>query len=82
VDRAQASPLAKPTSGDELYNIDRKPKAHGLAALPSTYDKVKLPTPASLSWITSANGSARKALNWRSTKRPSSSMSSAIPLCL
>jgi len=40
----RASPLAKPTSGEELYNIDRKPKADGLAALPSTYDKVKPPT--------------------------------------
>jgi type IV secretion system protein VirB10 len=39
----QASPLAKPQSGEELYNIDRKPKADGLAALPSTYDKVKSP---------------------------------------
>ncbi|MBV9993565.1 MAG: TrbI/VirB10 family protein [Alphaproteobacteria bacterium] len=40
----RASPLARPTSGDELYNIDRKPKADGLATLPSTYDKVKPPT--------------------------------------
>jgi type IV secretion system protein TrbI len=40
----RASPLAKPSSGEELYNIDRKPKADGLAALPSTYDKVKPPT--------------------------------------
>lgn len=39
----QASPLAKQQAGDELYNIDRKPKADGLAALPSTYDKVKPP---------------------------------------
>ncbi|MBV9693537.1 MAG: conjugal transfer protein TrbI, partial [Alphaproteobacteria bacterium] len=40
----RASPLAKPASGEELYNIDRKPQADGLAALPSTYDKVKPPT--------------------------------------
>lgn len=40
----RASPLAKPTSGEELYSIDRKPKADGLAALPSTYDKMKPPT--------------------------------------
>lgn len=40
----QASPLAKPQTGDELYNIDRKPKADGLAALPPTYDKVRPPT--------------------------------------
>jgi type IV secretion system protein VirB10 len=37
----KASPLAKPTSGGELYNIDRKPTADGLAALPSGYDKIK-----------------------------------------
>jgi type IV secretion system protein VirB10 len=39
----RASSLAKPTSGGELYNIDRKPTADGLAALPSTYDKVRPP---------------------------------------
>ncbi len=38
-----ASPLSKPASGQELYNIDRKPTADGLAALPSGYDKVKPP---------------------------------------
>jgi type IV secretion system protein VirB10 len=29
--------------GGELYNVDRKPTAEGLAALPSRYDKVKAP---------------------------------------
>ena len=28
------------TNGTELYNVDRKPPADGLAALPATYDKV------------------------------------------
>src|SRR6185437_1474685 len=37
----KASPLAKPTSGGELYNIDRKPTADGLAGLPSGYDKIR-----------------------------------------
>jgi type IV secretion system protein TrbI len=37
----KASPLARPTSNEELYNIDRKPTADGLAALPSGYDKIK-----------------------------------------
>lgn len=37
----KASPLARPTSGGELYNIDRKPTADGLAGLPSGYDKMK-----------------------------------------
>jgi type IV secretory pathway VirB10-like protein len=37
----KASPLAKPISSSELYNIDRKPTADGLAALPSGYDKIK-----------------------------------------
>jgi type IV secretion system protein VirB10 len=40
----KASPLAKPASGQELFSIDRKPTADGLAALPSTYDKMKPPT--------------------------------------
>jgi type IV secretion system protein VirB10 len=31
-------------TGQELYNIDRQPKADGLAALPSGYDKVRPPT--------------------------------------
>jgi type IV secretion system protein VirB10 len=31
------------TPGQELYNIDRQPKADGLAALPSGYDKVSPP---------------------------------------
>jgi type IV secretion system protein VirB10 len=30
-------------TGQELYNIDRQPKADGLAALPSGYDKVQPP---------------------------------------
>ena len=33
---------AKPV-GQELYNIDRQPKADGLAALPTSYDKVQPP---------------------------------------
>jgi type IV secretion system protein TrbI len=37
----KASPLAKPTSGSELYSIDRKPTADGLAGLPSGYDKIR-----------------------------------------
>jgi type IV secretory pathway VirB10-like protein len=37
----KASPLARPASNEELYNIDRKPTADGLAALPSGYDKIK-----------------------------------------
>ncbi len=37
----KASPPAKPASGDELYSIDRKPTADGLAALPSGYDKIR-----------------------------------------
>lgn len=37
------APLTKPPSGEELYSIDRKPTADGLAALPSGYDKMKLP---------------------------------------
>ena len=32
-----------PVTGQELYNIDRQPKAEGLSALPSGYDKVKAP---------------------------------------
>jgi type IV secretion system protein VirB10 len=35
-----ATPSLKPASGGELYNVDRKPTADGLAALPSNYDKV------------------------------------------
>jgi len=31
------------TNGAELYNVDRKPPADGLASLPATYDKVKPP---------------------------------------
>jgi type IV secretion system protein VirB10 len=31
------------TPGQELYNIDRQPKADGLAALPGSYDKVPPP---------------------------------------
>lgn len=31
------------SDGQELYNIDRKPTADGLAALPSSYDKMKAP---------------------------------------
>ena len=38
-----ASPLARPASGQELYNIDRKPTADGLAALPTGYDKIRPP---------------------------------------
>ena len=38
-----ASPLARPASGQELYNIDRKPTADGLAALPAGYDKIRPP---------------------------------------
>ena len=34
---------AGPAMGEELYNIDRQPKADGLAALPSGYDKVRPP---------------------------------------
>ena len=30
-------------NGAELYNVDRKPAADGLASLPATYDKVKPP---------------------------------------
>src|SRR6201995_1093986 len=30
-------------TGQELYNVDRQPKADGLAALPSGYDKVQPP---------------------------------------
>src|ERR1700761_8900127 len=30
-------------TGQELYNIDRQPKADGLSALPSGYDKVQPP---------------------------------------
>lgn len=37
------SPLHKPGPGQELYNVDRKPEADGLAALPSGYDEVKPP---------------------------------------
>ena len=37
------SSSAKGRSGDELYNVDWKPTAEGLAALPSRYDKVKAP---------------------------------------
>jgi Type IV secretory pathway, VirB10 components len=37
------SSSTKGRSGDELYNVDRKPTAEGLAALPSRYDKVKAP---------------------------------------
>lgn len=32
-----------PATGQELYNIDRQPKADGLAGLPSGYDKVHSP---------------------------------------
>ena len=32
-----------PATGQELYNIDRQPKADGLAGLPSGYDKVHPP---------------------------------------
>jgi type IV secretory pathway VirB10-like protein len=32
------------TNGQELYNVDRKSTADGLAALPATYDKMKPPT--------------------------------------
>lgn len=39
----KASPLARPASGQELYNIDRKPTADGLAALPTGYDKIRPP---------------------------------------
>ncbi len=39
----KATPIAKPVSGKELYSIDRKPTADGLAALPSGYDKIKPP---------------------------------------
>lgn len=38
-----SSPLSKPANGEELYNIDRKPTADGLTALPSGYDKMKPP---------------------------------------
>jgi type IV secretory pathway VirB10-like protein len=31
------------TTGQELYNIDRQPKADGLSSLPSGYDKVQPP---------------------------------------
>ncbi len=31
------------TNGVELFNVDRKPAADGLASLPATYDKVKAP---------------------------------------
>ncbi len=31
------------TNGAELYNVDHKPPADGLASLPATYDKVKPP---------------------------------------
>jgi len=36
-------PYKAPTTGEELYNIERQPKADGLASLPSGYDKVKPP---------------------------------------
>ena len=39
--RTQGDAAAKPASGEELYSIDRKPTADGLAALPSAYDKIK-----------------------------------------
>ncbi len=39
----KATPIAKPASGEELYSIDRKPTADGLAALPSGYDKIRPP---------------------------------------
>jgi type IV secretion system protein VirB10 len=35
-----ATPSLKPASSGELYNVDRKSTADGLAALPSNYDKV------------------------------------------
>ena len=38
-----SSPLRKPVDGQELFNIDRKPTADGLASLPSGYDKIKPP---------------------------------------
>lgn len=31
------------SNGQELYNVDRKPTADGLATLPTSYDKVKAP---------------------------------------
>src|SRR3569833_1050288 len=34
---------AAPAKGQELYNIDRQPKADGLAALPGSYDKLHPP---------------------------------------
>lgn len=34
---------AKPATGEELYNIDRQPKADGLASLPAGYDKLRPP---------------------------------------
>jgi len=36
---------AKPQTGDELYNTERKSKPDGLSALPSNYDKVRLGAP-------------------------------------
>lgn len=34
---------ARAVTGEELYNVDRQPKADGLAALPTGYDKVRVP---------------------------------------
>lgn len=38
-----SGPAKRAASGQELFSIDRKPTADGLAALPSGYDKVKPP---------------------------------------
>lgn len=37
------SPAPKKATGEELFSIDHKPTADGLAGLPSGYDKVKAP---------------------------------------
>jgi type IV secretion system protein VirB10 len=38
-----SGPKKSPATGQELFNIDRQPKADGLASLPADYNKVKTP---------------------------------------